>query len=444
MSSVLNDYLHYCRQTESPVNFHRWSFISMVGAMLGQRVFYPFMDGVVHPNQYIMLVGTPGTRKTTAVKYAENLAKDSGYNFFAYNRTTKEKFLLDWQTGLNLKITKEGKTDFAALLDSPFNPTCAECFICNDEFIDFIGINNLSFIATLTKLWDTYDIYEERFKNSQSICIQRPILSLLAGITTVSMQSAIPQEASGSGFLSRMILVYGHGSPTKITFPRKPSPEEKQPFISFFKEVQKMSGELIFTPAAIELIDAIYQNWEALEDSRLAFYATRRLTHLFKLCQVIAVCHGTLHADTHIVEEAHSILCFTERTMDRAMGEFGKSRHSEAANAMITALESQNKPLTMRELFNTARMHIDKFITTFEIINNLHKADRIIQQTSQETGEAVFILNQNRKKSNREMFANIPKYIKEAAHHVESPKAGVAQVQPIAIPTEHKPPVDLL
>ena len=88
-------YFEYVRDTEPPLIYHRWSLIAAVGAFLGRRYYMPFGDGRIFPNQYVMLIGNPGTRKSTAIKTSKKLLSSAGYDMFAAEKTTKEKFLQD-------------------------------------------------------------------------------------------------------------------------------------------------------------------------------------------------------------------------------------------------------------------------------------------------------------------------------------------------------------
>ena len=59
-------YFEYTGETESPQIYHRWCALSMVGALLGRRVYLPFGHAPIYPNMYIMLEGNPGARSAEA------------------------------------------------------------------------------------------------------------------------------------------------------------------------------------------------------------------------------------------------------------------------------------------------------------------------------------------------------------------------------------------
>ena len=104
-------YLEYKSGTEVPATFNRWSSIGMVGAWLGRQVYVKFGESKLYPNQYIKLMGSPGTKKSTAIKGAKRLLSEAGYDTFAGEKISKEKYLLDLGTA-------QGSGSAGDLLDS--------------------------------------------------------------------------------------------------------------------------------------------------------------------------------------------------------------------------------------------------------------------------------------------------------------------------------------
>jgi hypothetical protein len=71
----LNDYLQMVEDTESPRIFHIWSALFAISASLGRRCWLPFGTFDTYPNLYVLLVGTPGTRKTTAANQSKKILR---------------------------------------------------------------------------------------------------------------------------------------------------------------------------------------------------------------------------------------------------------------------------------------------------------------------------------------------------------------------------------
>ncbi len=69
--SFLTQYLHYVGDTEAPIFYHRWAAISAIGAYLGRQYSFTLGHSALYTNMYIMLIGEPGSRKSTAIKIAK-------------------------------------------------------------------------------------------------------------------------------------------------------------------------------------------------------------------------------------------------------------------------------------------------------------------------------------------------------------------------------------
>src|SRR5712664_3382569 len=99
--NLIESYLDFYEDTEPPTIFNRWCIIAGIGAILGRQCWVQHGHIKIYPNQYVMLVGESGTRKSTAIKhFMVPLLVDSGYKKFAAKKTSKEKFLEDLHDGM--------------------------------------------------------------------------------------------------------------------------------------------------------------------------------------------------------------------------------------------------------------------------------------------------------------------------------------------------------
>ncbi len=420
-NSLLDEYMQHTAGTESPKTFHRWCFLSIVSAELARNVYIPFGHGRIYPNMYVMLMGVPAARKSTAVNIAKKLLAASKYKNFAFTKTSREKFLMDFEYGFSVSQTldkgalaaliKQETTveDKLALLEQAVvdQEPVSEAFICCDEFVDFIGQKNINFINTLTTLWDCLDNYPERLKNSISVNVVKPTVGLLGGITPTSFSTAMPQEVVGQGFMSRIILVYGEPSKIKITWPVPPDEKNAKLLAEKLQKVRKLRGQCKISAPANKLIDEIYQNYHNIPDARLQYYCARRLDHLLKLCMVIAATKLTTVIEYDTVEEANTILVYTENSMSRALGEFGEAKHSKATQKIVEALSQAEGPMETTQLWQIVSQDLDRVTDLQNILGNLSIANKIVQ-----TGSHIMI-NRNPNTKNT-IGVNYEKYIIEA------------------------------
>lgn len=387
MSTDLFDlYLHYRRDTEPPVIFHRWAMTACIGAWLGRQTWIPFGSNRIFPNQFVMFIGDPGSRKTTAIKMATSIIRSSGYATFSAQRTSKEKFLLDLAGEPETDHDVRGKKGME-LLDNISvlevnDGTPREILIDADEFNNFMGPGNIEFQSILGELWDwdnTETGYRFRLKNSRSIDIVQPTISILAGNTPSNFALCFPPASIGQGFMSRLLLIHGETTGRKITFPEEPPEHLKEELVRMFLLMkQRLHGKISISADARDMLDTIYKTWPDLEDLRFKHYSTRRFTHLLKLCIIYAAARISQTIDAIDVIHANTVLAYTETLMPKALGELGRSKNSEAANKIMQALFATKKPLDFHRLWREVQRDLEKPADLTQVLANLQYADQIL------------------------------------------------------------------
>lgn len=395
-------YFQYVEETEAPLQFHRWSLVAAIGAIMGRQFYLAHGANRIFPNCYVMLVGNPGTRKSSAIKGVKKLIGRTGYQHFGAEKTTKEKFLLDLEglpenfgeshhgSGTNRRNGRAESTSPEDVLRSlslsddegNSNREPREVFVCADEFNEFTGSGNLDFFSLLGALWDWDDessSYRYRLKNSKSLSIYQPTISILGGNTHTGIQQGFPAEAVGQGFMSRLLFIHGEPSGRKIAFPRKPPEALAERIVSFIGEIKsKVTGEAEITQTAMRALDTIYRTWQEIDDYRFKHYSTRRFTHLLKLVLICAAMRLSTKIDMEDVLLANTLLTHAEHTMPKALGEFGKSKTSDAAQAIMSKLYEARKPLPMfPDLWKVVERDLDKKEQLSDIMSGLQTAGKV-------------------------------------------------------------------
>jgi len=374
-----SQYLSYVSETEVPVFFHRWAAISGLGAYLGRDFHFSHGHFTVNTNVYCMLIGNPGTRKSTAIKMMKQLLIKAGYTTIAADKTTKEKFLLDL-SGDDLKDSEDILT--ANLFGDSVNGHPRECFIMADEFNDFFGNGNIEFISLLGTLWDYSGTYSSRVKNSKSVSIYNPTISILGGNTPTGFSIAFPTDILGQGFFSRLLLIYGEPSGRKIPFPKAPSQELTDSLVKQLTAIKAIvHGEASLTSAAEKLLSHIYTSWKGLPDVRFESYSNRRFTHLLKLCLIHSAATASIKITHETVIYANTVLHYTEHFMSKALGEFGKAKHSDVSHKIMQLLESEVKVYSLKEIWKHVHNDLEKMNDLAELLRNLVAAEKIIGAT---------------------------------------------------------------
>lgn len=370
------EFLHYTRGTEVPTFFYRWAAISALGAWLGRDTAVQFGPDLIYPNLYVLMVGEPGTKKSTAIKRAKKLLRLAGYRKFAAEKTSKEKFLLD--LGEDEHGEDEGDDFLTANL---FDESEArEVYISADEFNDFFGNNILDFVSLLGVLWDYSGTYENKIKNGESVKIPNPTVSILGGTTATTFAATFPQEIIGQGFFSRVVTVTAAPTGKRITWPTTPTEEETRNLINRLLEIKSRCPQVYqFTQEAADMVDKIYQTWVPVDDIRFASYSNRRLMHLLKCITIHAAARCAEKIEVQDVIYANTVLHHTEQSMPKAYGEFGQSRSSVLTHKIMQILLNVTNaefPSPM-ELWAKVQSDFDKLDGFMSLLQNMTQAKKI-------------------------------------------------------------------
>jgi hypothetical protein len=391
MANLIEDYIEYCRETESPYIYHRWCAIAAIGAIVGRKLYLEFGDDKIHPNLYIMLLGEPAARKSTAIKKLKRMVGASGYDNFGADKTTKEKFLLDLEgaiedfegKGMSPDQIYDSVTSQNLWGDGSLPTEPREVFIVADEWNEFTTPGNSEFYTTLGNFWDWNDDrkpFTQRLKNTKSVCIWQPTVSILGGNTPEKFAEAFPPAIIGGGFLSRMLLIHGERSGRKYDIPPTPDRETTEQLITRFQTIRSRTfGAAVVEPSARTILKEIYETrGDAVDDVRFKGYNNRRHTQLLKLCLIIAAGNNTNILGREIVITAHTYLSASERFMARSIGEFGKARNSDVANKIMDVLDKATMPVGVKEIWKHIHQDLDKVSLLADIMQSLQIAERVI------------------------------------------------------------------
>lgn len=385
--------------TESPRIFHIWSAIAAISMAMGRRCYLPFGTFNIYPNQMILLIGTPGTRKSTASSMAKKIVSDSTGVKFAPGDTaghrqgmvlamrgTQSDQPAEFVNGQELaskrdsisslteleEVTNEISDEEVKEIDS------ADKHVLNfvaSEFSRVIGQNNTQMLDFLGERYDGED-YEYQTK-TEHIKLTGTLVNLLACTTPTSISIALPPQAGGQGFLSRIILVYGARKYKLVPRPRAPDVE----LVGRVKEViatvfDQFSGAFTESDDGRLYCESLYGYNIEIADSRFAYYAERRYTHLIKVAMCLAAASGRQEIIREDYEEAHRILRATERGMPDALGEFGMNPLAMLKQEILEQLRASQGPLTMEQI--VSMFHRDaRGSEITEVLNDLVKMGQL-------------------------------------------------------------------
>ena len=401
--TFLRRYLQYVEDTESPRIFHVWAALAGVSACLGRRCYIPFGPGEIFANQYILLVGPPGVKKSSAIKVVTKLLKrGTAIRFAPDDMGGQRQGLIKVMEG-DKKLDEEeeflnGTLDAGVAAFSlekinsiqlKVDARDAHCMLsAASEFNTFIGQNSVDLINFLVKVWDGED-YEYETKNGQMV-LRNPLLSIIGGTTPTNIVKGLPPEAIGQGFMSRVILVHSNKPYKKIPWPKDLDPELEKELKAVYNELYyKFDGEIIPTAGAKALVSQLYDYNVDMQDTRFVYYQQRRQAHLLKCAMALAASELRNQIEESDIKLAHNILVYTEKFMPDALGEFGLSPVTVAKQKMLEFIQNCRGPVSTTILW--AVMNKDmRQVDFLNSLRELHNANKIVEVTLQ-SGDAGYV-----------------------------------------------------
>lgn len=361
-NKFVKDWLKYCGGSESPFLFNLWSGLTTLAACLGRRSYLEIGRFRYVPNMYVMLIGPPAVRKSSAGSIGKKLLdkytdikfgptdtagkKQGLISSYVRNYTTAEE-----DVGIDDSILQEAPSSVDQAISNAFaahrvasakkkKKPPQELYIFADELTDFIGLNQIEMIGMLTSLYYPQDKYEYTLAKSVSY-LHKPCLTLLGCTTPTSLAAHLPPASIGQGFTSRTIMVYEGRAKAKVYPAPKLDKDLELKLGAQLTELQHWEEEFTLDEDAEKMLEYLYLNYQPnINDTRFVTYEQRREDHINKLCMVLAAAEGRTVIKGIDVTDAHMILEATEANMANALGEVGMDKLTVAKQAMKEMIEA--------------------------------------------------------------------------------------------------------
>lgn len=401
-------YLDYVEETESPRIFHVWSVLSGLASCLGRRCWFPFGTQRLYPNMYVLLVGPPAVRKSTAMRIIEKRLRASTGLRFAPDDTGGQR------QGLIRSLENKEPEDDGIKLDKNLMKGLADDMLVTDqmdlirnatvhltdprdkhvvaayqsEFAALVGHPDIPFLTFLVKIYDGED-YKYVLKKEESE-LHEPLFSILACTQPDTLAKIMPEAALGQGFTSRILFVFGNKKHKFIEAPKELDQAKEKRIDDLFSFLfNRFEGEFRVTKAAQELLSKAYKAGSTISDPRFIYYAERRDSHLRKMAMALAASRKSLTIEVEDIADALFILEETEKLMPEALGEFGMSPLSVAKQKALDFLRSANEPVSSDIMWAVLSRDVKKN-DFMQIMHDLRNTSKIVQHTNPSNGRVMF------------------------------------------------------
>ena len=295
--SWLKEYHRYTEGQESPDTFHFWVGLSMIASTLERNVMVDMSYYVLYPNLYIILVSDAAIcRRTTAVRIGVNiLEKQESPPYIFAQKITPEALI--GALCSQCKIDAEGNI----LQDS-------SAVVVAEELSVFLGKEAYAsgLIAILTSLYDCGDEWPYQTRSRGVEIAYNTCVNMIGASSPEWLRLAIPPDAVGGGFTSRIVFVYQYRSDKVIAFPKLTDAQKvaKENLVHDLSLIRRLKGVFKFSPVAHLWYEKWYKGHRiALTNAEVGEgeLVIRKEAILLKL----AMCFSVAEDDKLVIEQRH-------------------------------------------------------------------------------------------------------------------------------------------
>ncbi len=326
-----HEYLNLFEETEAPREYHTWSLIGVVAALLGKHARMRVGATLtITPNLYVVLLGPPALKKSSAINLATGLVKQTTLNFGPTDTGGQRHGLMSALSGLHRHESRFNRhlLDLVPMQEMQLSPRPPDdMFLVAPELGRLMGSASREMADFLLDLWDGAPIdYQTKAGETR---IESPLASLLGATTPSSLASILPDNAASHGILSRILFVYADTVHKSVPLPPEPTEEwfeDHERFSRKLRWIDSNRRSFHLAPEARAVYEHLYGFRAYTEDPRLESYQGRRPTILMK----VAMCVAALRQDNAVIESdllfAHECLHAIEPRMHHALESFGRNK----------------------------------------------------------------------------------------------------------------------
>ena len=381
--SWLESYRDYIIKQESPDIFHFWVGITIIATALKRNVYIDRGAYHVFPNVYTFLVAKSGLcRKSKAMDIGVDLIDHIEGLDIIHGRMTVEG-LIDTMDKASISPgdpDQKIKPDGSVLLHA-------------DELSYMLG--KASYITDLISFLTA--AYTGKAKldfltRGRGLCkVRNPCLTILAGTTPEQMGEIFPSMTLMSGFMARILLIYGD-NPTRVPKPKLDVAMEEF-LVHDLGCIGDLYGPIHLSEEADIAFDTWYENLDHAPQNELKSFYERKHDLVLKTAMILSVSES----DKMIITKSHFISALAavenvETRMPAALAYVGATQQSNTAD-MVESIIVANmpEPISHSVLLRRIYKRLTGGAPEFQMIVDSLKESNRIQEEASERGVFYFI-----------------------------------------------------
>lgn len=340
--NFIQNFVKYAEGCETPELYDLWSALATLSSVVSRRVWINQGYYTIYPNLYIVLVGAPGGRKTTAMNMCKDMLRELGTIPFAATCMTKEALCryMSTQCLRNFPIPGTDKT-------KEYTPIT----LCLTELSHFLGANSAHMIDFLTTIYDQ-EVYDAKTKNKGDDIIPGPYLTVLACTTPSNITRYLREDVISGGFSRRALFAFELDDGDPIAFPSITTEAATawKECVSWAQKLEAVAGSFAWTGEATSW----YKNWyeELFRSLRThdnlmtrGYYKSKHI-QLLKVGMLVALSESMelKLSKTHL-EVSLALLDKLEVNLPKVFESMGRNELAPVAARIVEMLEMVGEPI---------------------------------------------------------------------------------------------------
>jgi len=337
--SFLANYRIYTSGNECPPSFHTLAGLVALSSIVQRRVWVDMGPFEVFGNLYVVLVGPPGVKKSSAMNFVKDLLRQFDTVPVSSSSITPQALLRDMAQNATV-IEGLSKEDFKSDALRVFTPYT----IIASEMSNFLRHGAEDMIDILTGMYDERRVFDCKTKNMGTDVIEGPYVTLIAGTTPSWINTYLKHEILKGGFMRRCLFIYEERDAERIAFPTY-GLEQRKAFdllVTHGKVLQnKVSGPMKWSEEAREW----YQNWYEAgsivsDDEFVADYQSTKHMHVLRLAMLYSLSQSmTMTLTVKDLEFGLQMLDIVEKNLQTVFAGFGRNALAPISEKIISVLK---------------------------------------------------------------------------------------------------------
>lgn len=368
-AQAISEFLTILEDTESPRLFLTWSLLSTVAGLIGKNAV--FRSGPLHTvksNLFVVLLGPPGVRKSTAINQTIGFAEGLSLNLGPTDTGGQRHGLMSALAGMHRpwQPRLEGPANFSPNMDTShiapmnlghmYSRDSADMMLVAPELSRLMGLGNHEMADFFNDLYDGAVVnYQTKITELK---IREPNVTLLGATTPASLAQILHSAAAGHGILSRILFVYADSKHKEVPIPPEPSEgwyESKRRFKQRLVWVDNNRRDFTLDSSGDAAYRSLYAYVPILDEPRLEFYRERRASNLLKVAMSLAALAMTTRIDGDMIKLAHHLLTAIEPNMRKALEFFGRNKVYVGRMLILQFIKNaEGQVVDMREAISAA------------------------------------------------------------------------------------------